>query len=349
VKISQHDDIGGAVAIAECIEAGVEGLYDLGASAYLPSAPPKSGGISVGIRWYGSIACQGGALGGSPTLDFAALAPAAWQRKEMRMIPTPAGAASALVYVSARAETPDTYAMYVDDLALTRSLGAETFTLPTAASLTGVSGQRFQTDLVLHNPAAEERLATLKLYPAGTTGGGFTPVVLRVGPRETRPIDDVIHFAFGSQDRAGALEIEVDPRGGGMQAFARAATVNPERPGYGMVIPVEPRERARSSARFLGLAPFSRVNAGAFNPGDGPVEVTFTTRDASGIEITHVTRTWGPFEWFQINGIANEVSAVEPAASVEMRAASPVFPFVIAIDNRSGDPSFLPALDLVEP
>jgi len=347
-RIQQHDDIGGSDVMIQCVPAEGGRLYDVAASAYLPDLAPWNGGVSVGVRWYPLASCQGLTLGGTPTLDFSAVVPAAWQREELRIAPAPFGTASALVYVVVRADAPDSYIMLVDDLALTRSPETEVLTLPTAATVTGAFGQRFQTDVVFHNPAPAERFVTLKLYPAGTTGGGFTPVVLRVGARETRAIDDVIHFAFGSADRAGAIELEYDPRGAPIQAFARAATINAENPGNGMTIPVLARGAARASARYLGIAPGDRVNAGAFNPSDAPVDVTFTVRDAAGNEVGRQTRTWGPKEWFQINGIANEVSIGSPAASVDFEAQQPVFPFVIAIDNRSGDPSFLPPLDLVE-
>jgi hypothetical protein len=347
-RIQQHDDVGGSDVMIQCVPVEGGRLYDLAASAYLPDLAPWSGGVSVGVRWYPLGNCQGTTLGGTRTLDFSAVVPADWQREELRIAPAPFASASALVYVVVRADAPDSYIVLVDDLSLTRSPETEVLTLPTAATITGALGQRFQTDLVLYNPAPAERMATFKLYPAGATHGPLTPVVLRIGPRQARDLTDVMHEVFGSPDRAGAIEVEYDPRGGPMQAFARAGTINADNPGNSMTIPVLPRVGARASARYLGIAPGNRVNAGAFNPTDAPVDVTFTVRDALGNELGHVTRTWGAYEWFQVNGLANEVSTGGPAAWVDFTAQRPVFPFVIAIDNRSGDPAFLPALDLVE-
>jgi hypothetical protein len=347
-RIQQPDDIGGSDVMIQCVAVEGGRLYDVTASVYLPDLAPWSGGVSVGVRWYPLGGCQGLTLGGTPTLDFAALVPADWQRKELRLAPAPSAAVSALVYVVVRADAPANYILLVDDLALTRSPEAEVLTLPTAATITGAYGQRFQTDLVLYNPASVERMATFKLYPAGAVNGPLTPVVLRIPPRQARDLTDVMHEVFGGVDRAGAIQIEYDPRGGVMQAYARAGTINSDNPGNSMTIPVVSKDSARASARYLGIAPGSRVNAGLFNPTEAPVEATFTVRDALGNELGRVTRTWGPYEWFQINGLANEVSAGGPAAWVDFTAQKPAFPFVIAIDNRSGDPAFLPALDLVE-
>ena len=138
-----------------------------------------------------------------------------------------------------------------------------------------------------------------------------------------------------------------DPSEGALDAFARVATANGDRPGNGTAIPARMRGEARAQATFIGLAGLGgdagfRVNAGAFNPNDRAADVTFTVRDAAGHELGSIERTWGPREWFQINDVVAAAGApAGAAASIRVDAGLALFPFAIAIDNRSGDPTWL--------
>jgi hypothetical protein len=154
-------------------------------------------------------------------------------------------------------------------------------------------------------------------------------------------------LAGGIGGRAGAVEIAYDPSEGGLDVFARVATVNADRPGNGMAIPARKRGEARTQATFIGLAGLGRdagfrVNAGAFNPNDRAAVVTFLVRDAAGNDLGSIERTWGPREWFQINDVlAGAGAPAGSATSILVDASLALFPFTIAIDNRSGDPTWL--------
>ncbi len=186
----------------------------------------------------------------------------------------------------------------------------ELLTLPTAASAQGAYGQRFATDLWMRNTSAVGRRFALRMACPSPCGQNPEWYVLDLGPRETRLLADVVADALGGgfRDRAGAIEIAYDPREGGIDVFARVATVNADRPGNGTAIPARTREEARTQASFIGLAGLGgdagfRVNVGAFNPNDRATVVTFTVRDAAGNDLGTVERTWGPREWFQINDL----------------------------------------------
>ena len=256
----------------QCV--AIEGfrLYDLGAAALLPEWPGHSGGVSVRLQWHAAPGCQGPTLRGAPSLDFSYAEPTGWQVKERRRIPAPESAVSALVVVVARSAGEEPYPIFVDDVVLRRSVEEDDVFLPTAASVRGAKGERFETDLWVHNPAPAERMFTLRFW---RDGRATTPVVLRVGPKQTRHLPDVLSSALGQRDAAGPLQLSYDPRGGPMLFSARVVTVNPESPGNGTGIPVVTRGEARTSALFHGisgarhdLAGAFRVNAGAFNPHD---------------------------------------------------------------------------------
>jgi hypothetical protein len=132
-----------------------------------------------------------------------------------------------------------------------------------------------------------------------------------------------------------------------MHFSARVVTVNPESPGNGTRVPVLRRDEARTDALFHGLsgarndlAGTFRVNAGAFNPHDAPVEAAFWLYDGDGTELGSFTRTLAPGGWLQVNDVFREVGAAgipTEGAVLAFHAELPVFPFAIAVDNRSGD------------
>lgn len=335
--------------------AAVEGhrLYDLGASARLPEWPGQAGGASVRLQWHAEPDCQGAVLRGAPSLDFSNAETYGWQVKERRRIPAPEGAASALVVVVARAAGSEPYPVFVDDLFLRRSVEGDDVFLPTAATAAGARGERFETDLWVHNPAPAERRFSVSFWRDGRP---TTPVVLLVGARQTRHLADVLSSALGQRDAAGPLQLSYDPREGPMLFSARVVTVNPESPGNAAALPVLPREAARTTAVFPGLSGARgdaseafRVNAGAFNPHDGPAELFFGLYDGDGTELGTFARTLGPGGWLQVNDVFREIGAAAAGtegAQLAFSSTLPVFPFVIAVDDRSGDGTFVAPRDV---
>ena len=334
-------------ALVQCVPVDGNALYAISAAANLPQRSDGDGALSVRVRWTDSAGCHGTILGGAPSLEFET-SPETRQTKS-RVLVSPEGARSALVQLVARADTSDAYAFVVDEVAFTPEYIGELLTLPTAASARGAYGQRFSTDLWIRNEAAVGRRFGLRIacpYPCGQNPEWHS---LILGPRETRLLADVVSDALGAgaRDRAGAIEIGYDPREGAIDAFARVATVNGDRPGNGTAIPARTREEARTQASFIGLAGLGgaagfRVNVGVFNPNDRATIVTFTLRDGAGNDLGTVERTWGPREWFQINDVLAAAGApAGTAASLRVDASLALFPFAIAIDNRSGDPTWL--------
>lgn len=343
----------GGDTMIQCV--AVEGwrLYDLSASARLPEWPGHSGGVSVRLQWHAEPGCRGAILRGAPSLDFSYVEGHSWQVKEKRRVPAPQAAASALVVVVARAAGSEPYPVFVDDLVLRRSVEYDDVFLPTAATVSGARGERFETDLWVHNPAPAERRFAVSLW---RDGRATTPVVLLVGAGRTRHLADVLSSALGQLDTAGPLQLSYDPREGPMHFSARVVTVNPESPGNGAALPALPREAARTSAVFPGLSgrrgdasETFRVNAGAFNPHDGPVELFFGLYDGDGRELGTFTRALGPGGWLQVNDVFREVGASAAAtegAVLSFFSTLPVFPFVIAVDERSGDGTFVAPRDV---
>jgi hypothetical protein len=344
----------GSDAMLQCVAVEGHRLYDLSAAARLPQWPGHSGGVSLRVQWHAAPGCLGPTLRGAPSLDFSYTEPAGWQVKERRRIPAPQDAVSALVVVVAHSAGEEPYPIFVDDVVLRRSVEREDLFIPTAASVRGAKGERFETDLWVHNPAPAARIFVLTFW---RDGHPTTPFFLAVGAKQTRHLPDVLSTVLGQRDAAGTLQVSYyDTRGGPLLVTSRVVTVNPESPGNGTVIPALRNDEARTSALFPGLSgaqddasgPF-RVNAGAFNPHAAPVEAVFGLYDGDGTELGVFTRTLEPGAWLQVNDVFREVGAEGIATEGAMLAFSarlPVFPFVIAVDDRSGDGTFVEARDV---
>jgi hypothetical protein len=335
----------GMEVLSQCV--GVEGgsLYMVSASVN-KDAQQGDGGLALHVRWFDAAGCAGTILGGSPSLDFEP--PVSVFEPKSRLLASPGAARSALVLFVLRADTLDGSPYVVDDVVFASAPFGEILTLPTAASVQGAFGQRFATDLWVRNTTAIARRFSLRIA-CPTCGQSPAWIVLNLGPSETRFLADVVfdYLGGGIHGRAGAVEIAYDPGEGALEVSARVATVNADQPGNGTAIPSRTRGEARRQATFIGLAGLGgdagfRVNAGAFNPGDRAIVVTFAVRDSAGNDLGWIQRTWGPREWFQIDDVLAAAGApAGTAASIRMDAEQALYPFAIAIDNRSGDPTWL--------
>jgi hypothetical protein len=249
------------------------------------------------------------------------------------------------------------FTAYVDDVELSPSERFVTLTVPTAASVDGARGERFRTTLVVTNPALYTRRVDVALRCTSDQPCGTAAVSLSFAPGETRVFADALLDIFGKPSGAGALELTYEATPGPIVASARAATVHAERPGNGMALPVLPRAAARSAATFSGLTDGragtggTRVNAGVYNPLSATVFIGFNVHDGNGELRNSVLRWVAGGEWVQINDLYATAS-VEPAGPgsyVTFWAEGPVFPFLISIDNRSGDPTFLEPRESFQP
>ena len=124
-----------------------------------------------------------------------------------------------------------------------------------------------------------------------------------------------------------------------------------------MALPVLPQApRHADSATFLALtdgragAGGTRVNAGVYNPSDSTVCVGFEVHDEGGRSGTPPT-SWSPR---RVDAGRRPLRRgrdrpARPGSTVAFTAEAPVFPFLISIDNRSGDPTFLEPMESFQP
>lgn len=348
----------GTLALSQCVPVAAGSDYDLGASALLPYSPEAEGGVSVRVVWHAADGCSGEMLGMAGTLDFPPVAPASWVRRTLGRVHAPSNARSASVAVVPWSSgTPGAFSAFLDDVELAPSARFETLVVPTAASVDGARGERFRTTLTLKNPSLSGRRVDATLRCRESDPCLTASVSLLFAPGETRVFTDALLDVFGRRSGAGAIELTYDATLGPVVASARAATVHAERPGNGMSIPVLAPSAARSSATFLALSDGragdggTRVNAGVYNPLPSPVWAGFGVRDENGATRDTVYVLVGPRSWTQVNDLfgAAGAGAARPGSTVTFAAEGPVFPFLISIDNRSGDPTFLEPRESFQP
>ena len=357
-RIRGNPGIVGALMLSQCVAVTPGTDYDLGATTLLPSSPEAEGGVSFRVVWPSWPGCEGATLGLSPALDFSPVPPVVWTRRSLERLRAPSGAASASVRVVSWASGPDlAFAAFVDDVELLPSKRFVTLTVPTAASVDGARGERFRTTLVLTNPAPYTRRVDVTLRCRADQPCSTAAVSLSFAPRETRVFADALLEIFGKQSGAGALEVTYEATPGPIVASARAATVHAERPGNGMALPVLPSSAARVTATFVGLSDGragdggTRVNGGVYNPSATAVFAGFTVHAESGEALNTVIQMVGPGAWTQINDLFSQAGAgpARPGSFVTFTSEAPVFPFLISIDNRSGDSVYLEPRESFQP
>lgn len=194
-------------------------------------------------------------------------------------------------------------------------------------------------------------------------GGGACASITKtftVAPRQNLALDDAVVSLFGAPESGGAIELLYDDAGGPLLVSSRLYTPQAPLPTYGASVRALRSDEATTRCLFnqaalsADLASGFRTNAGGFNPGLAPVTATYTVRRGDGTALGSAARTIGPNEFFQFDGTIGDAAGVTDLTDVNLyltvAADGPFFPFVVVIDNQSGDLLFPePASDAAPP
>lgn len=318
--------------------------YSWGGAVRNPAGQGRTGRAFVGLRWYASADCTG-TPGSQPRNSTTTVG--TWVRLAATST-APAGTRSVeFVAFPSKVEAGGQLDVLFDDLFF--FVPQQTvLTVPSSASAHGAAGTFFHTDLWVTNLSrsnAQTVTARFRCFVSLPCNGAPRTIIL--APRETLLVADVVGTLLASPESAGAIELEYDAAAGEIAATSRTYTPSLPSPTTGTAIPAVPASAARTRVLFLGLgsnggslASGFRTNAGAYNPNDVPVDVTFTLSDRLGILLGQTTRTFAPREAFQINdvfAVAGAGGTVTTNATLAVTSALPVHAFATVIDNRSGD------------
>jgi plastocyanin len=223
--------------------------------------------------------------------------------------------------------------------------GAETITLPAAASIQGVAP--FYSDVRVFNTSYASPIAVTATYRCflGPCPASPPQLTVDLAPRQSRAFDDMVASAFGQPNTAGGVEFTFDGEAKSVVVTSRLYSTFP-RPTVGMFIPgLDASEAATfaalTSVRTRGPGAGFRTNVGVFNPGDSAATVRFTLF-ADGARVGGVVqRRVEAHSGRQVNAIFVEAGASAAQTSngvVLVESDAPVFSYAAVIDNATSDP-----------
>jgi len=217
-------------------------------------------------------------------------------------------------------------------------LFGETVTLPVAASVTGVGGVPFVSDVRVFNTSYAEVLTVTAVYRFNGQTRQF-----QLAAREAKAFDDICVSLFSTPGSLGAVEFTSPGPAGSLVVSSQLRSPVSGGGFVGMFVPGLPSSAAHAVTVLTGLASGdSRTNVGVYNPNDVAVTATIRLYDGAvllgtklvGLPAHAVTQTGhiynevGFGSLVRNNGYAT-VDSDNPAA--------PLFTYAAEADNRSGD------------
>jgi hypothetical protein len=227
---------------------------------------------------------------------------------------------------------------------------AHTVTVPAVASIHGVNGAFFHTDLWAHSSDANTLNVTATYYCYLGQNCGAGTQTFSIDPGTGQTFSDVAGTAFGAPETAGALVLRYSSTSSNntLKVLTRTYTPSLPNPTNGATLAGVTPTSNLGKWTFVGLgnnggdrsAGF-RTNAGVFNSYAVAATVTFNLTTKGGTPLgSSVTQTWAPHEARQINdifGTAGAGSVVTTDAVLSVVSDIPVYAYVTVIDNQTGD------------
>jgi Ig-like domain CHU_C associated len=242
--------------------------------------------------------------------------------------------------------------------------GGEALIVPAVAHADG-SNSRWQSDLrIAHTyPSAIRYLLTFRPSGAAHADAVQTEVAVRAG--ETVALDDLLGRWFGagmaSAGATGVLEIRtLDAILGQGRTLATSRLFNAASSGsFGQFIAAVPLAKflARSSSARQTLVAVAqsaafRSNLGLVEGSGKPANVRLEVFDGAGLRMFETMLSLGAGEHRQIGSVlaANGIEADNARVDVSLVSGSgSVFSYASVIDNATGDPSFVPPVEVSGP
>jgi hypothetical protein len=238
------------------------------------------------------------------------------------------------------------------EVAASRPTGRR-LTIPAVARTPGKQGTFFQSDLRIFNRSSEERAFQLVLAPSD--GSGEQRVDMTIAPHRIVRIDDLMLSVFERDQAVGALRIEGGSDYHDLIITSRTYTSS-DQGTYGQFIGADWWQYSAGVGdhweggpvrTLLHLAESAdyRTNVGFAEVMGLDAVIDIELFDALGNSLGSKTVTVPAFGHRQINDVFQFVGAApEDNAMIvsEVRNNARVFSYASVVDNRSGDPIFIP-------
>lgn len=229
----------------------------------------------------------------------------------------------------------------------------QTLFLPGAAHSTGAANTNWRTDLEIHNPTTSVATFRIDLLERDADNSSPQSVTRTLAAGQSERFPDVLDGLFGF---SGAATLRIVPTVGRVMATSR--TYNDQPSGtFGQFIPAASTIETvpfGQPARLVGLAQAASTAEGGFRTNIGVVNtssrsITVACALLRGDGSTVGTQSWQlkPYEFKQIDRAFAKVTTGEVADGYAVLSTSAVdgsfLAYASVIDNRSGDPVYVPA------
>ena len=227
---------------------------------------------------------------------------------------------------------------------------AATFVVPAAGTGGGANGSQWQTELTLHSNSLAAFSVALTFHDRNGASAS-TPVTL--APRSTVAIEDIVKTRFGRDAATGAVEIAVDDAFANRLAIASRTFNTSENGEFGQDIPaVNLKNAAVAGDTIVLTAPANvindRFNAGIYAAADSSIRWDLVR--ANGTLVKSVTIDYAAGTQLQHNLAVESIfgeSAANSDALLALVTKGKVVAYGSAINNRTGDPTYVPGIDTV--
>ncbi len=254
-----------------------------------------------------------------------------------------------------RALSANEVAALLDDGATEPSVetpGVFASAIAAAASASGLNDTRWRTDLVLHNSGQDAATVDLFFLATGTDNSSAAPVRMSVPAEASLRLPDAVRATFGRDDVTGAVLVGAD-----RDLMVSSRTFNDTASGtFGQSIPgveVGHAQTGTTPCRVVQLAHSStrtsgfRTNIGAVNLTGTATQVTVELFAGDGTRLGQIRLDLPPWGHVQASDVFASVSAgtLDDAFAVlhADNSGARYLAYASVVDNRSGDPVYLPA------
>jgi len=228
---------------------------------------------------------------------------------------------------------------------------SEPLWITAGAHAEGVGGTNWVTDLEIHNPDDSPATVTIDLLPKGINNTYYETEALTIEAGRSRRIADVLDSLF---DFTGAAALRVKARGAAVMVGSR--TYNDAPAGtFGQFVPGVPESHAVDGgsvrlvqlSRSANLTSGFRTNIGFTNMDGSKISMTVELYDGSGDLLGTTQHNVKPYGQNQITDIFGRVTSGDVANGYAIISSSTAgarfLTYASVVDNRSGDPIYIPA------
>ncbi len=229
------------------------------------------------------------------------------------------------------------------------SPGAYVYVIPASAKVAGALGTNWLTDVVVSNGDDYELSAAFFFLEGGRNNSDVTGIETMLPSFSSFKREDFLATVFGRQSTSGAIVIGADQP---VVVTSRTYNDQGEDGTFGQFIPGYPLDSAMKEggpARLVQLISNDdyRTNIGFVNVSEQTITIEVQLFSGDGAFLGDESYDLRPFEYRQVNDIISDftAAAIDDAFAVVVSDCSDAcfFAYASVIDNRTGDPVFIPA------